>query len=539
MTEIGEGILYISKESLELDTGLSNREATTGRVFQNLRENGLIIKSKDGEIIGFDNYTFETNYLNFPVGRKSESVFVKGPGFSGIPLYNLFSQDKKKAIQGINLLSLAVEYAKQNEISIPNIGPLGMIIGTDENEGQILILPPTIFEKSLSSRGDTEASRYSGIFKKPSLQEIDSWRFTLSVYAYRIITDKNPFENLDTSERVLDYLDFNFIPLEALVSLKAVDGTDIDTHHLLSVITNNLRIISPEALKKSKRSEFAKYKTIPLPVIPSDFSVEFLPYQTNPDYAKLKKKIDKTRFFRKNSFTFKILAGVLACVFIFVASIILDYSGRKTTFGLSPEAVIEMMYSGFNKLDIDVFEATLLNKSAGKSMGNLISTLNVQNKFREAYENDKATFTMDQWVNLKTPLTSYFFGITDLTLTLLEDGDNQKKYLAEYYLLTNNPDLMITGFKENDILTLVYKRGCWKVSNMESSQSDLEVDTAEFYKDVEEVCNAIPDSQRFMQGVILCSELKPKYDWMPSVEAADIGYFELLERYGLINLESK
>ena len=169
----------------------------------------------------------------------------------------------------------------------------------------------------------------------------------------------------------------------------------------------------------------------------------------------------------------------------------------------------------------------------------MISNLYVQNKFREAYENDKATFTMDQWVNLKTPLTSYFFGITDLTLTLLEDGDNQKKYLAEYYLLTNNPDLMITGFKENDILTLVYKRGCWKVSNMESSQSNLEVDTAEFYKDVEEVCNAIPDSQRFMQGVILCSELKPKYDWMPSVEAADIGYFELLERYGLINLESK
>ena len=232
MTEIGEGILYISKEFIELDTGLSNREATTGRVFQNLRENGLIIKSKDGEIIGFDKYTFETNYLNFPVGRKSESVFVKGPGFSGIPLYNLFSQDKKKAIQGINLLSLAVEYAKQNEISIPNIGPLGMIIGTDENEGQILILPPTIFEKSLSSRGDTEVSRYSGIFKKPSLKEIDSWRFTLSVYAYRIIADKNPFENLYTADRVLDYLDFNFIPLEALVSLKAKDGSEIDTHHL-------------------------------------------------------------------------------------------------------------------------------------------------------------------------------------------------------------------------------------------------------------------------------------------------------------------
>jgi hypothetical protein len=98
---------------------------------------------------------------------------------------------------------------------------------------------------------------------------------------------------------------------------------------------------------------------------------------------------------------------------------------------------------------------------------------------------------------------------------------------------------MITGFKENDILTLVYTRGSWKVSEMESSQSDLEVDTAEFYKDVEEVCNSIPSSQKFLQGVILCSELKPKYDWMPTVEAADIGYIEILEKYNLINLESK
>ena len=52
MIEYGNGLLFIGKDSLEIDTGLSEREATHGKVFQNIKENGIIITKKaDGSFI--------------------------------------------------------------------------------------------------------------------------------------------------------------------------------------------------------------------------------------------------------------------------------------------------------------------------------------------------------------------------------------------------------------------------------------------------------------------------------------------------------
>ena len=63
MIEYGNGLLFIGKDSLEIDTGLSEREATHGKVFQNINENGIIIKFKDDGTFDFENYAFSGNYL--------------------------------------------------------------------------------------------------------------------------------------------------------------------------------------------------------------------------------------------------------------------------------------------------------------------------------------------------------------------------------------------------------------------------------------------------------------------------------------------
>ena len=39
MKQYGNGILFISNDSLDIDTGLSEREATHAKVFQNIKEN--------------------------------------------------------------------------------------------------------------------------------------------------------------------------------------------------------------------------------------------------------------------------------------------------------------------------------------------------------------------------------------------------------------------------------------------------------------------------------------------------------------------
>ena len=189
MKEYGNGIVFIGEDFLQVDTGLSEREVAQGRVLQKLSEPGMIITKKADNTFEFTEYSFNDTYTDIAKGRKTESVYVKGAAFLGIPLFELLEEDRKLASKAINTFSLAVEYALENNIVIPNNGPLGTIIGTEgKNIDQILILPPTIFEKALNSRLDSDYSKYCGIYKKVSLQTIDSWRFTLSTYAYKLCT---------------------------------------------------------------------------------------------------------------------------------------------------------------------------------------------------------------------------------------------------------------------------------------------------------------------------------------------------------------
>lgn len=534
MKQYGNGILFISNDSLDIDTGLSEREATHAKVFQNIKENGIIITKKaDGSFI-FEDYLFMENYSKIADGRKNESVFVKGPSFSGVPLYDLFSSDKTKAINAVNILSLAVEYAKQNNISLLNIGPLGTIIGEGNNENQILILPQEIFEKSLNARSDSVFSRYSGIYRKNSLSEIDSWRFTLATYAYRICTDKDAFPNLDSLNRALDYLDFNFVPPECLCILKDEAGNQIDTKNLFSSITNNLRIISTDAIKKSKRNKYAKYSTVPVSIDFTNFKIEYLNYNENSSYIGLEKKIKSIRFFRNNNHIFKI-AGIICAFLLFLGvSTLVDKKEKPSTLGLGPEEVVYMMYSGFDTLNIEIFGATIEKRSVGRDLENFISNMYVMGRVRETYESEKRTYTLPQWVNLTNPVGSYFFSVTDVKLTLIEDGENSKKYRADYNVIFNDPMFDIFGYVEHDDLELVFKKDRWLVSSITTYQEDMKIDASAFYEDVQEVINSIPEKEKQFQGVILTEILRPKYSWLPTPEMAELGYRELLEKYALL-----
>lgn len=530
MAEYGDGIIFIEEDALEMNSGLSEREATHGKVFQKIDESGVIItKNEDGSFT-FDNYTFTGNYAKIAEGRKSESVYMKGPGFLGVPLYNLFSENKEKAILGVNFLSSAVEYAFGQNITLPNNGPLGTIIGEGKNQNQILILPPTLFEKSLNSRIDSEVSRYSGIYKRP-LKEIDSWRFTLAVYAYKLCTEKDAFSNLDSLSRVWDYIDSNFVSPEYLCQLKNKNGEKIDTKELFSVIQNNLRVLAPEAIKKSKRNNYEKPKSIPLPSIPSDFSIEYLDFESNASYSKQYKKIKTVRFFRKNSLLFKIAAGVLCVVLLIFVSTLIDKKNQPSTYGLTPEETIEMMYSGFNQLNLDIFSATLEKKSIARDYENFISNMYVTGRVRETYESEKATFTLAQWLNLTDPVRSYFFGVTLVDITLLEETESGKTYSVDFYIVFNDPETNIYCFKENDVLELVFKKDRWKIASIQTVQENVDLDSLEFYNEIQTLADSIPEEEKRHQGAILAEALQAKYEWIPSPEEAEEGYHEIIEKY--------
>ena len=72
MIEYGNGLLFIGKDSLEIDTGLSEREATHGKVFQNINENGIIIKLKDDGTFDFENEEIKRFCLEYRIKKKEK-----------------------------------------------------------------------------------------------------------------------------------------------------------------------------------------------------------------------------------------------------------------------------------------------------------------------------------------------------------------------------------------------------------------------------------------------------------------------------------
>lgn len=532
MAFYGNGLLKIDSDRLVIDTGFTEREATHSKIFQSFNEAGLIITKNEDNSFTFDNYFFQDNFSDYAEGRKTESIFVNGPGFFGVPLYNLFSEDVSKAAKAVNFLNQAVEYSFLNNISIPNIGPLGIIVGGEKsNENQLLILPPAIFTKTLTSRTDAFYSQYCGIYKRDALKNVDSWRFTLSCYAYRILTGKNPFSNLDSLDRVWDYVDFNFVPPEYFVKLKDFSGNEIDTKAIFEIINNNLSVLPLESVKKSKRYKYVKPQTIPIPFLQEDFSIESLNPLENSEYQKKEKKLKKIRFLRKYNLHIKIIGISLIVLSIILFSMIKDISARPTTKGLTPDEVVKMFYDGVDSLNVDMLDGAISKGSIAKTYKNFVSNMYVTSHMRESYESEKHSYSLEEWVNLLEPSKNYFYGITDFSMSLVEDGDITKKYVVDYYISYNDPENAVVVNDCSDILEVSFAKGKWTISFLDMNLVSLDFDPYEFYEDIKIVVDSIPYENKENQGALLVEELQEKYQWLPSVEEAKNGYQQLLSYY--------
>ncbi len=179
MADFGDELLFINNDSIVIDTGLSTREAAQAKLMQFLMEPGYIAAVSAHGAVSFEPYTFTESFEDIAKGRKNSSVFIRGPAYDGIPLTELLDGDNatgsaqtsapdfatfdaarvEKARLAVEKICKITEASFEQEIKLPNNGPLGTIVGAD---GTILFLPPTIFNRALDSRGDSAYSLYEG-----------------------------------------------------------------------------------------------------------------------------------------------------------------------------------------------------------------------------------------------------------------------------------------------------------------------------------------------------------------------------------------
>lgn len=525
MATFGDDLLFINEDSVMIDTGLSTREAAQAKLMQFLTEPGYIAEVKADGSVSFEPYTFTDSHEEIAKGRKNESVFISGPAYKGIPFMEILQgEDTEKARLIAEKICKITEAALEKEIKLPNNGPLGTIAGED---GTILFLPPTLFNRALDSRGDSTYSFYEGCWKNTALSENDCLRFTAAAYAYTVYAGKSPFPEKDSQKRAADFYDKNFEKLSWFCKLQK-NGDIIDSKAIFSQIEQNLSCSAPEmdTSKKKKKKKKLGIKSTSITELPSFDKRVISDSSTLPAYELQQKNIKRVRFFRKNGTIIKVCVVALIVLCIAIVSHIKNLMSRPNTLGKEPAQVVDMFYEGFDTLDTILFDATRTN-GAGDGISNVIAAVFVTAKMRESYEG-KQIYTPSQWLNLKNPDQLDIYGLTQLKI----EGEEEKNkegincFKAHYYVLhTENLELFVS--EVNDELTLTYEKDRWLISDFVSEDHEIKIDSEAFYNDLREVA---PANSPYKAADVI-NALSGKYPWLPTVEETDKGYEQLFAAY--------
>ena len=523
MAAYGDELLFINDDSIVIDTGLSTREAAQAKLMQFLTEPGYIAAVSDHGAVSFVPYTFTESHEEIAKGRKNSSVFISGPAYKGVPFLELLNgNDTEKARSTAEKICKITEASFEQEIKLPNNGPLGTIAG---NDGTILFLPPSIFSRALDSRGDASYSLYEGCWKNMALAEKDSLRFTASAYAYCVYAGKPPFTEKDSQKRVADFYDKNFQKLSWFCKFEK-DGAEADFRETFAKIEQNLCCSAPEMEKKKKRGKFSKKKVMirstELTELPAFNKRILTDITTVPAYIAQQKKLKKVRFLRKNGTILNVCVVGFVILCFLLGSYIKNLMNKPTTVGLEPVEVVQMFYDGFDSLDTNLFDATRTD-GAGEGMSNILATVFVTAKMRESYEGKK-TYTPSQWLYMRTPSKLDIYGITQLTIKEETEkaGDDIRFFTAHYFIVrTENSQIVVS--EVFDEFAVSYKKDRWLVSAFSSDEKEYPVDSDAFLADLQ---NATPADKTYSPSDVL-NELLEKYEWLPSLQELNKGYEQL------------
>ena len=115
----------------------------------------------------------------------------------------------------------------------------------------------------------------------------------------------------------------------------------------------------------------------------------------------------------------------------------------------------------------------------------------------------------------------------------LQDGSTSVHKVEYYVICTEGEEVDFTVQKCTDTFTLTFKKNCWVISDMQSTNEMIPVDCEEFK-------NAYFDAVRKADGDVIkaTDSLRTKYSWLPEKDAmqrekARIDY-ELAHPYAIL-----
>lgn len=516
-----QNIVSIDTE-ITLYTGMSEREFAQANMFQHMKENGYCVTPTD------DGYTFkEWNF--FKTGSKDEKMTVSGDTFPGVILYELLasvqknatekictepSEIQKKAYKYLKFVLNAMYAAQENNIKLPNSGPIGIIVAAN---GSVLFLPETMLNRSVAMKSQNDAATCVESWRQLVLSLTEAFSFSVATMLYTIISGQKAF-TAQTQEKITeDFLDENFIPLEYVCSAKEEITSLIDSglkgknkyrptlKKLISKLPDTLEEIY-EPIKNNAAEKLEKFTT------------------------KLNSRIKRTRFIRKNITPISLGAITLVLILGFALSLVKNAQERANTIGLTAIQTVESYYSAMNHLNTEEFEACV-TKEAGESMIDIITSLYVIGKVQSAYGESQGYVTPAQWMLSNNKANDFVFGLTHLKIdgeiadssakwmhTLNKDvpggkvGDKEE-FVVTYYLFTSEGEEGLKIYYHEDKVYTEFLKDRWQVVEVVQQAEELPFKMEPFLVDFEN-----NDTE--------------KYEWFPTPDELKKAEEEIKEKYG-------
>ncbi len=457
--------------ALLISTGLSDDQSRRSTIARLLAEPGFIL-DRLGTVSPW-NLT-GTIAADAKAGESTVPCLQAfGPDFPGVALNEAVGSSDNEWSWGIlrlfaRSLSAALSAGSldaERLQALSCVGPASVIAGDD---GRFLILPSRFLSRCLSLIPDEQRPSYFEHWLHPDHQTLSAsanLSFMFGTLARRVLTGAPAFPGSAPAEIITVIQDMDTDPL-LLSSREIRDEICAALDKLLFNFPENPLQLFLDLPERYSLCLDASKATLPP-------SADFLTRLAR-DRNRRKRKKTLRLFFRKNSFTIKVIAGVAASIVILFSVWFSDMKNKPTTRGLSPLAVTEMFYDALSEMDSDRMTAAS-GGQAGKDYQNYTVNLFVTSSIREVYERGAGLITPLEFFERKELGRNEVFGVTGLEIKTVRENAEAAEYLVDFYLWSPAPSetagVYVQGILITHIVDTVYaqqKKNRWVISAIAS-----------------------------------------------------------------------
>ena len=520
---------------LFFDTQISPEAFVRARLAERMEDKGLLAEKQNGA------WTFSPWKFS---GSSEENgrVFLEGEGFEGKKLSVLLEEDEltKKTVVRSLMVSLIEEMIQQN-VRYSSVFSEGVFVSSDFNA---VIFVPEFFFKTAYSFLPPEQKVRSGLsYVNLNLRKVPRLRFTQSAFAYELLSGKLPFSAKTEEEILRDMRDSDFrciknsvyglTPELSSYIDDALSQNPLDEKKLKKFSERKFPLddfYSEAGLEKDGSLKDGKLKEVKRSSV---LTAEQFEKQAERELKKKERSIKSKRFLSSHSSALGVSIAVASVVF-FIGHTIVSASGRNpSTSGLTSFQTVEYYYSSINSLDTEGSQYS----SEGKQMeerDKVLSNIYVTSKMGSVYDMKIETKDFASWLFYNRD-TFNMFGLSQFTVdskpaslyrktgrrkdkippvvsengVTLSEGDT-RQYRVHYKLVNGavSPEILVDECK--DIVTVVYKKGRWIITGIDSERTETEVNRMQFISDYKTALEKGGDDIKET-----CAILSEKYDFMP------------------------